>query len=110
MKVVHIVLTDSGGTQEEAPALLSALVVIRHKAERPKAVDAGVACGVETNKDLITSAVHDMLHDHARYACVVRRASPYGDENAARRIVRICRDFPIDEAVKRHEGTACNQK
>ena len=89
MRAAHLVLTDSGGIQEEAPALGKPVLVARETTERPEAVEQGVAALVGTDAGRITAAVQRLLDDETAYAAMSRGASPYGDGNAAARIVGI---------------------
>jgi len=82
----HIVLTDSGGIQEEAPALGKPVLVMRDVTERPEAVEAGVAELVGTDETRIVSRVSRLLDNAAAYAEMARSANPYGDGRASRRI------------------------
>lgn len=86
MNRCHIILTDSGGIQEEAPSLGKPVLVLRDVTERPEAIDAGTAILVGTNPDHIASAVDALLNDTG---AVTSRKNPYGDGHAAERIVRI---------------------
>lgn len=95
MKRSHLVLTDSGGIQEEAPALGKPVLVLRDETERPEAVSAGVAKLVGSNRDRIVAAAETLLGDPEAYARMARGASPYGDGKAAGRIVDACRDFLV---------------
>lgn len=83
----HFVLTDSGGVQEEAPALAKPVLVMRAVTERPEAVDAGVARLVGTEPGIILAEAQRLLDDPVWYAHMARGASPYGDGHAAGRIV-----------------------
>ena len=86
MQAAHVVLTDSGGIQEEAPALGKPVLVMRDVTERPEAVETGVASLVGTDVDAITAAVGQLLDDPAYYASRARAVFPYGDGKAADRI------------------------
>lgn len=89
MDRAHLILTDSGGVQEEAPSLGKPVLVMRETTERQEAVDCGAARLVGTATETIIDAVSDLLIDADIYAgCQVER-NPYGDGNAARRIVRL---------------------
>lgn len=92
MAKAAIVLTDSGGLQEEAPALGKPVLVMRHTTERPEAVEAGVAKLVGVDTERIVSAVERLLHDPGAYAAMANAISPFGDGHAAKRIVRILLD------------------
>lgn len=82
----YLVITDSGGVQEEAPSLGKPVLVMRDKTERPEAVDAGTVLLVGTNKELIVNQTLDLLQDKQRYERMSHLHNPYGDGNAARRI------------------------
>ena len=84
----HIVLTDSGGIQEEAPGLGKPVLVMRDTTERPEAVTAGTVRLVGTDFDRITSAVSTLLDDPAAYARMSQAINPYGDGHACERIAR----------------------
>lgn len=84
-----LVLTDSGGVQEEAPALGKPVVVLREDTERPEAIEAGVARLVGTDRGAIVSVVRELLDDPRAYAAMARGASPYGDGHAAGRIAKV---------------------
>jgi UDP-N-acetylglucosamine 2-epimerase len=85
----YLVLTDSGGIQEEAPALGKPVLVMRETTERPESVTAGVAKLVGTDSRKIVSATETLLRDPAAYARMAHAVSPYGDGRAADRIVGI---------------------
>ena len=87
LKRSHFVLTDSGGIQEEAPALGKPVLVLRNETERPEGIQAGVAKLVGTNEQAIYGAAVTLLTDHGSYAAMARAVSPYGDGRAAARIV-----------------------
>lgn len=82
-----VVLTDSGGVQEEAPSLGSAVLVTRTKTERPEAVDAGLAELVGTDRELIVRRVSELLAQHKGGSGASVIENPYGDGQASRRIV-----------------------
>ena len=81
-----LVLTDSGGLQEEAPALGKPVLVLRRETERPEAVDAGTAKLAGVAYDDIVSMADQLLTDPAAYATMARAVNPYGDGQACRRI------------------------
>jgi UDP-N-acetylglucosamine 2-epimerase (non-hydrolysing) len=89
----YIVLTDSGGLQEEAPALGKPVLVLRDETERPDAVEAGVSKLVGTDEATIVRETSKLLDDEVYYASMARGASLYGDGHAARRIVEACLNF-----------------
>lgn len=87
MARAYLILTDSGGIQEEAPALRKPVLVMRDTSERPEAVTAGVARLVGTDPVDIVSGVAALLDDGSLYAAMASGASPFGDGRAAQRIV-----------------------
>ncbi|MDR1967094.1 MAG: UDP-N-acetylglucosamine 2-epimerase (non-hydrolyzing) [Burkholderiaceae bacterium] len=89
MEAAYLVLSDSGGVQEEAPALGKPVLVLRDDTERPEAVAAGVARLVGTQTDRIVDAAWQLLSDSSAYLEMARGASPYGDGHAAGRIVGV---------------------
>ena len=86
MQNARLILTDSGGIQEEAPALGKPVLVLRRVTERPEAVELGVAELTGTEEEAILSACRRLLTDPAQYAHMARGVSPYGDGRAAARI------------------------
>jgi UDP-N-acetylglucosamine 2-epimerase (non-hydrolysing) len=89
MKRSYLILTDSGGVQEEAPALGKPVLVLRDETERPEAVAAGTVQLVGTRREAIRSAVEALLNDPARYRRFATVVNPYGDGWAAERIARV---------------------
>jgi UDP-N-acetylglucosamine 2-epimerase (non-hydrolysing) len=89
MKRAALILTDSGGVQEEAPALGKPVLVMRNESERPEAVEAGVARLVGHDPRKIVEETTRLLCDREAYRAMARGMSPYGDGLAARRIVSI---------------------
>lgn len=89
MKSCHIVLTDSGGVQEEAPSLGKPVLVMREVTERPEGIKAGNAKLVGMEKGKIVSSVRLLLDSRKAYDKMSKTANPYGDGNAAKRIVKI---------------------
>lgn len=83
----HMVITDSGGIQEEAPALGKPVLVMRDATERPEAVRAGTVKLVGTDPETMVAEAAALLDDEARYAAMSRAHNPYGDGKAAARIV-----------------------
>ena len=82
-----LVLTDSGGIQEEAPALGKPVLVMRDTSERPEAIDAGTARLVGTNSERIISEVSELLDNPKAYQRMSRAINPYGDGKACDRII-----------------------
>ncbi len=85
----RLVLTDSGGIQEEAPTFGKPVLVMRQKTERPEGVEAGIARLVGTDKEVIVREVSRLLDDPAAYGAMSVCANPYGDGQASERIVHI---------------------
>ncbi|WP_010422707.1 non-hydrolyzing UDP-N-acetylglucosamine 2-epimerase [Anaerophaga thermohalophila] len=92
LKTSSVILTDSGGIQEEAPGLGKPVLVMRETTERPEAVDAGTVKLVGTNKDLIVSEVTKLLTDNNYYLSMSKANNPYGDGKAAERIVEFLKE------------------
>ena len=88
MEKSTVVLTDSGGIQEEAPGLGKPVLVMRDTTERPEALKSGTVHLVGTNHDLIVSEVSTLLDDPAAYERMSKAVNPYGDGKACRRIVQ----------------------
>lgn len=91
MQSSYLILSDSGGVQEEAPSLGKPVLVMRDTTERPEAVDAGTVKLVGTNVDLICSQTQQLLDDPELYKAMSRAHNPYGDGNASGRIVEFLR-------------------
>lgn len=89
MKRSRIVLTDSGGIQEEAPGLGKPVLVLREKTERPEAVEAGTVRLVGTDRERIVRETMLLLDDSEKYVNMARAVNPYGDGRAAERIVEV---------------------
>ncbi|RZV48951.1 MAG: UDP-N-acetylglucosamine 2-epimerase (non-hydrolyzing), partial [Sphingomonadaceae bacterium] len=86
MRRSYLVLTDSGGVQEEAPSLGKPVLVMRDTTERPEAVDAGTVKLVGTDDAAIVREATKLLDDEAAYAQMSRAHNPYGDGKASARI------------------------
>ena len=99
MEKSTVVLTDSGGIQEEAPGLGKPVLVMRDTTERPEALKSGTVHLVGTNHDLIVSEVSTLLDDSVAYEKMSKAVNPYGDGKACNRIVRALNG----EAVDRYE-------
>lgn len=93
MKQSYLILTDSGGIQEEAPSLGKPVLVMREVTERPEALEAGTIRLVGTNRDLIITETSRFLDDKAYYEANQRIANPYGDGNACNRITKAINNF-----------------
>ena len=89
----HIVLTDSGGVQEEAPSLGKPVLVMRENTERPEAVSAGTVRLIGTDEDRLVREVSALITDEAAYALMSNAVNPYGDGRAAARVVAAIEAF-----------------
>ena len=89
MAICTLMLTDSGGVQEEAPALGKPVLVMRETTERPEGVEAGTARLVGTDPDRIVAETFRLLDDASAYAAMARAHNPFGDGRAAARIVEL---------------------
>lgn len=89
MNKAHIVLTDSGGVQEEAPSLGKPVIVLRDVTERQEGVDAGTAKLVGTDKELIINATSALLDNEQEYEKMAKAVNPYGDGTTSKRIVKL---------------------
>ena len=87
MNGASIILTDSGGIQEEAPSIGKPVLVARDTTERPEAISAGVAKLVGTNPSVLVAEVSRLLDDASYYSSIARRSNPFGDGKAANRSV-----------------------
>jgi UDP-N-acetylglucosamine 2-epimerase (non-hydrolysing) len=93
MRRAYLLITDSGGIQEEGPSLGKPVLVLRGKTERPEAVTAGTVRLVGTDEDAIVRETSLLLDDPAAYEAMARRHNPYGDGHASRRIADAFREF-----------------
>ncbi len=93
LKHSHIVLTDSGGIQEEAPSLGKPVLVMRDVTERPEAVDAGTVILVGANRERIVANVAELLENDLTYKRMSQAHNPYGDGKACERIIDVLRGF-----------------
>lgn len=93
MRQAHLIVSDSGGVQEEAPALKKPVLVIRDSTERPEAVAAGVARLVGTSYPIVSSAIQELLDGPSQYHVMSNGPSPYGDGLASARIVDVLEVF-----------------
>jgi len=89
----YLVLTDSGGIQEEGPALGKPVLVMREVTERPEGVDAGTAKLVGSDRELIISEATRLLNDKSAYESMSKAVSPYGDGTTAKQVVDIYRSL-----------------
>jgi UDP-N-acetylglucosamine 2-epimerase (non-hydrolysing) len=93
MQDSHVILTDSGGVQEEGPSLGKPVLVMRETTERPEAVEAGTVRLVGTDENLIVAEVSRLLDDHDHYLAMANAVNPYGDGQAARRSIQAVEHF-----------------
>jgi len=96
----YLLLTDSGGIQEEAPSLGKPVLVLRDKTERPEAVSAGTARLVGTDERRIVEGAEHLLDDPRAYQRMARRHNPYGDGKASARIANILAGWSDEFAGK----------
>jgi UDP-N-acetylglucosamine 2-epimerase (non-hydrolysing) len=89
----YLLLTDSGGLQEEAPSLAKPVLVLRETTERPEAIEAGTAKLVGTNPDRMVAAASQLLSDTSAYEAMATAINPFGDGHAAERILEIVKDY-----------------
>ncbi len=89
----HLILTDSGGLQEEAPSLGKPVLVLRETTERPEAISGGTAKLVGTDYDIIATAAADLLSNSDAYNAMAMAINPFGDGLAAARILKIVEEY-----------------
>jgi len=92
MSKSFLILTDSGGIQEEAPSLGKPVLVMRDKTERPEAIEAGTVKLVGSDKDKIVKEVQRLLDNHGEYKKMCKAINPYGDGKTSKRIIEILKD------------------
>jgi len=110
MSRAHLIISDSGGVQEEAPSLGVPALVLRETTERPEAVAEGCVRLVGVREETIVAAATELLSDQAAYARMARAVNPYGDGVAAERIVSILNDEPWRPFVPERAGSAAAAK
>src|SRR5690242_9784812 len=93
MRRAYLILTDSGGVQEEAPSLGVPVLVLRKTTERPEAAQSGLARIIGTNPDAIVKHVEELMEDSLAYRRMATAANPYGDGRASERIVEVLRNW-----------------
>lgn len=101
MQACRLILTDSGGVQEEAPSLGKPILVLRDQTERPEGVAAGTALLVGPHREALVARALELLDDPETYARMAHRRNPYGDGKAAGRIVRAIGAFFREQAEDR---------
>jgi UDP-N-acetylglucosamine 2-epimerase (non-hydrolysing) len=100
MSKAYLILTDSGGIQEEAPSLHKPVLVLRDVTERPEAIEAGAAKLVGTDADRIYAETIRLIEEPESYSRMSNGINPYGDGQAARRIVQFLLGQPIESVVQ----------
>ena len=90
----YLILTDSGGIQEEAPSLGKPVIVLRDTTERPEGVQAGTLKLAGTNEEVLYNMIKELLDDKNEYNRMSQASNPYGDGKASKRIV--------DEIIRRY--------
>jgi UDP-N-acetylglucosamine 2-epimerase (non-hydrolysing) len=100
LRACRLVLTDSGGVQEEAPGLGKPVLVMRNETERPEGVQAGTVRLVGTDTETIVREVSLLLEDAAAYTAMAEAVNPYGDGHASGRILEAIRNFLRERAPK----------
>ena len=93
MDQCYLVLTDSGGIQEEAPSLGKPVLVMRKKTERPEGIEVGTAKLVGVESDDIFQEAKELLDNPYAYRKMARATNPYGDGQASQRIVKILTEY-----------------
>lgn len=93
MNQSYIIITDSGGVQEEAPSLGKPVLVMRNTTERPEAVESGTVILVGTDKNKIVGETYSLLKDKVRYDAMSKLHNPYGDGQASARIVEFIKNL-----------------
>lgn len=111
MNRAHLILTDSGGVQEEAPSLGKPVLVMRDTTERPEAMHSGTVKLVGAEEDAIVESVRELLDDESAYAAMANAVNPYGDGFAAERTVHAIAHFlgdgpPVEEFASLVEPAA----
>ena len=96
----YLVLTDSGGVQEEAPSLGKPVLVLRDTTERPEAIEAGTVKLVGTDKSKIFNEANKLLNDKKAYGNMAQAVNPYGDGKASERIVKILLNEFLDKNIR----------
>ena len=101
MKHSYLVITDSGGIQEEAPSLGKPVLVVRNTTERQEGVEAGTLKLVGTSTKSIYEECTTLIHDASEYEKMQKISNPYGDGNTSRRIIEIIKEISLDKEKQR---------
>jgi UDP-N-acetylglucosamine 2-epimerase (non-hydrolysing) len=107
MARAYLIITDSGGVQEEAPALDRPVLVVREVTERPEGVEAGASRLVGTDTQKIIRNVEELLQDPRAYQAMASARNPYGDGQAAGRIVEAIRTWATVVAARTESEESC---
>lgn len=99
MKHAYLILTDSGGIQEEAPALGKPVLVMRDTTERPEGIEAGTLKLVGTDEEVIYGTFTELLENKEEYEKMAHASNPYGDGYASVRIANILQDLPLNQGI-----------
>lgn len=110
MKQAYIILTDSGGLQEEAPTMKKPLLVMREVTERPEGLRAGLSKLIGTNRNRIVKEASVLLNDRNAYRAMTHHKNPYGDGNAAHRIVQTLVRWAAGEKILYEQGKEFNPR
>ncbi|WP_187775715.1 non-hydrolyzing UDP-N-acetylglucosamine 2-epimerase [Luteimonas suaedae] len=105
MSQADIIITDSGGIQEEAPSLGKPVLLMRDATERPEAVAAGTVRLVGTDSNVICSETFRLLDDARVYQAMARASNPYGDGKASQRIAKVIADIPMRAMMPSHTAS-----
>lgn len=101
MKHSYLIITDSGGIQEEAPSLGKPVLVVRNTTERQEGVEAGTLKLVGTSTKSIYEECTTLIHDASEYEKMQKISNPYGDGNTSRRIIEIIKEISLDKEKQR---------
>jgi UDP-N-acetylglucosamine 2-epimerase (non-hydrolysing) len=96
MNASYLILTDSGGIQEEAPSLGKPVLVMRDTTERPEALKAGTVKLVGADYKNIIAEVDKLLTNSSEYTKMARSHNPYGDGNACKRIIKFLKEIEVE--------------
>ena len=99
MNRAKLIITDSGGIQEEAPSLGKPVLVLRDTTERPEAVEAGTVILVGTRKEMIIKETLELLNNNERYRKMTKLHNPYGDGHACETIVKTMKDRVLEHSI-----------
>ena len=104
MSKSHLIITDSGGIQEEAPSLGKPVLLTRDTSERPEAIDAGTVRMVGYDSQLLIDSVNELLTSPQAYEQMSSISNPYGDGTACKQIVDVLRRSDLDALKKKRRS------